>query len=152
MRDDKDHIKKSIKLDDIPKKELYSVSDSYFDKLPTRIQERAIQSTKSNSLGTALTLSLRFALPAVALVFMLFYFGVRWNNDDIDVQAMLDDIPTEDLISYIQESDITTDELLSLIDIEELDIDGMVQDEIQLFNDDELDDLIEVYPELENDI
>ena len=65
---------------------------------------------------------------------------------------MLDDIPTEDLISYIQESDITTDELLSLIDIEELDIDGMVEEEIQLFNDDDLDDLMEVYPELENEI
>jgi hypothetical protein len=152
MTNDKDHIKKNINLEDIPKKELYSVSANYFDKLPSRIQERAIQSTKKKSFGNALSLSLRFALPGLALVFMLFYFGVRWNNDDINVQAMLDDIPTEDLISYIQESDITTDELLSLIDIEELDIDGMVEEEIQLFNDDDLDDLMEVYPELENEI
>ena len=55
---------------------------------------------------------------------------------------------------YLAESDITTDELLSLIDIEELDIDGMVDEEVMLLNDDELDYIMDEYAEfeLENDI
>lgn len=152
MTEKKNHIKKRINIEDIPKKNIYSVSDGYFDKLPTRVQERVVQVKKQSAPSYIFSLGLRIALPVLALILMVAYFGNRINNNDLDYEALLDDIPTEELISFISESDLSTDELLSMIDINELDVDGMVDEEIELFNDSDLDALLEEYPELETDI
>ena len=152
MKEKDDHIKTSIKLDELPKKQLYSVPDNYFNELPSIIQARVVKPVQTRVSVLIWSSALRYALPVIALVMMLVYFGARINKDDIDVQAMIDEIPTEELISYITESEITTDELLSLIDLNELDVDGMVDENIELLNDDEWDDLLEEYPEYENDI
>ena len=152
MKEKNDHIKTNIKLDELPKKQLYSVPDNYFNEFPSIIQARVVQPEQTRTPVLIWSSALRYALPVIALVMMLIYFGVRINNDDIDVQAMIDEIPTEELISYITESEITTDELLSLIDLNELDVDGMVDENIELLNDNEWDDLLEEYPEYENDI
>ena len=147
----KDHIEKRITLDSLKKKNIYSVSDDYFRKLPTQIQERVVESDKTGSRQHVISLSLRFALPLLALVLMVTYFGMRINNDDINVQALLDDIPTEELITYISESDLSTDQLLSMIDMDELDVDGLVEENV-LFDDDELDLIMDEFPGIENDI
>ena len=152
MKENDDHIKPYIKLDELPKKEVYSVPENYFNELPSIIQARVIESEKAASPQLIWSSALRYALPVLALIMMLVYFGTRIKNSDIDVQAMIDEIPTEELISYITESEITTDELLSLIDLNELDVDGMVDENIELLNDSEWDDLLEEYPEYENDI
>ncbi len=152
MKGKHDHIKTNIKLDELPKKQLYSVPDDYFKELPSIIQARAVKPEQAQTPALIWSSALRYALPVIALVMMLVYFGVRINNDDIDVQAMIDEIPTEELISYITESEITTDELLSLIDLNELDVDGMVDENIKLLNDNEWDELIEEYPDYETDI
>ena len=83
---------------------------------------------------------------------MVTYFGVRINNNNIDVQAMLEDIPTEELVLFLAESDISTEEILSMVDLNEFDIDGMIEEEIQLLDDNEWDDLLEEYPDYEDEI
>lgn len=152
MKGKHDHTRPNIKLDELPKKQLYSVPDNYFKELPSIIQARVVKPEQARTPALVWSSALRYALPVIALVMMLVYFGVRLKNDDIDVQAMIDEIPTEELISYITESEITTDELLSLIDLNELDVDGMVDENIELLNDNEWDNLLEEYPEFENDI
>lgn len=152
MKGKHDHTRPNIKLNELPKKRLYSVPDDYFKELPSIIQARVVKPEQARTPALVWSSALRYALPVIALVMMLVYFGVRLKNDDIDVQAMIDEIPTEELISYITESEITTDELLSLIDLNELDVDGMVDENIELLNDNEWDDLLEEYPEFENDI
>ena len=152
MKDKNNHIKTNFKLDELPKKQPYSVPDDYFKELPSIIQSRVVKPELSRTPVFSWSATWKFALPVLALVIMLGYFGIRLNNDDIDVQAMIDEISTEELVSYITESDISTDELLSLIDINELDVDGMVDDNIELLNDSEWDTLLEEYPEYENEI
>ncbi len=152
MKDKHNYIKSNIKLEDLPKKQLYSVPDNYFDELPGIIQASVVKPEHIRSPSVFWSASLRYALPVLALVMMLVYFGIRINNNSIDVQAMLDDISTEDLVLYITESELTTDELLSLIDINELDVEGLVDDNIEILNDSEWEDILEAYPELENDI
>jgi len=149
MKENKDHIKTNIKLEGLQKKQVFSVPDGYFTDLPSIIQSRAV---KPKSTPTYIwSVAWRVALPVVALAMMLVYFGVRINNNDIDVQAMIDDISTEELVSYLTESDITTEELLSLIDINELDVDGIIDEDIKLLDDNEWDDLLNDYPEFENE-
>ena len=152
MNENNDHIKPNIKLDELPKKQVYSVPDDYFKELPSLIQARVVKPELVKTPVIIWSSALRYALPVVALIMMLVYFGTRLSNDDIDVQAMIDDISTEELVKYITDSEITTDELLSLIDINELDVDGMVDDNIELLNDSEWDEIIEEYPEYENEI
>jgi len=152
MKEKHNHSKPIIKLDELPKKQVYSVPDDYFKELPSIIQARAVKQEKTKTPVILWSTALRFALPVIALIMMLVYFGTRLNNDDIDIQAMLEDIPTEELVNYLTESDITTDELLSLIDVNELDVDGMVDEDIELLNDSEWDEIMEEYPEYENEI
>ena len=152
MKEKHNHNKPIFKLDELPKKQVYSVPDDYFKELPSIIQARAVEQEKTKTPVILWSATLRFALPVIALVMMLVYFGTRLNNDDIDIQAMLDDIPTEELVSYLTESEITTDELLSLIDINELDVDGMVDENIELLNDSEWDEIMEEYPEYDDEI
>ena len=52
----------------------------------------------------------------------------------------------------ITEAEITTDELLSLIDVNEIDVDGMVDENIEVLNDSEWAERPDEYPEYENDI
>jgi hypothetical protein len=152
MKDKNDHIKSNFKLDELPKKQPYSVPDDYFKELPSIIQARIVKPEQSSTPVFSWSTAWRYALPVIALAIMLVYFGTRINNDNINVQAMIDEISTEDLVSYLTESEISTDELLSLIDINELDIDGMVDENIELLNDSEWDNLIKEYPEYENEI
>ena len=144
-----------IDLDKLPKKQLYSVPDGYFDELPGIIQNRITsRAGLTERFSFNWTPALKVALPLVTLALMIAYFAVRIDRQEFDVEAMIAEIPTEDLIEYISESDLTTDELLSLIDIEELDLDGMIDEDASLLNDDELDYILEEYSEfdLENDI
>jgi hypothetical protein len=152
MEEKNNHSKSGIKLDSLPKKLPYSAPDNYFKELPSIIQARVVKPESSWMPSLKWSNTWQYALPVIALTMMLGYFGVRINNDDINVQAMIDEIPTEELINYITESDITTDELLSLIDINELDVDGMIEDNIELLNDSEWDDIIADYPEFDNEI
>lgn len=141
-----------IELDKLPKKQLYTVPDGYFDELPGIIQNRVTSKPGTeHSASLAWTPALKFALPVLALVMMIIYFAIRIDQQNFDVEAMIAEIPTEELINYLAESDISTDELLSLIDIEELDVDGMIEEEAELLSDDELDYILEEYSEFEID-
>ena len=151
MTDKKNHIEKRITLDSIEKKAVYNIRNGYFDELPTRIQNRVISTEHRNSPGFILSLSLKYALPVIALIIMSIYFVNRFENAELDVQALIDEVTTEQLVAYLNDSDISTDEILGLIDIDELDIDGMMDEEIGLLNEIELDAVLEDYQDFETD-
>lgn len=151
MKDKNNHIKSNYKLEGLPKKQPYTVPDDYFKELPGIIQARAVKPEQISAPIFSWSATLKYALPVIALAIMLGYFGIRLSNDNINVQAMIDEIPTEELVSYLMESEISTEELLSLIDVNELDIDGMVDENIELLNESEWDYLIEEYPEYESE-
>lgn len=151
MTERKDHISKRINLDSLEKKNVYEVKQSYFDELPTRIQDRVIAKEKKSNPVYLLTSSLKFALPVIALIMMAVYFGNRYNAQEVDVLALIDEVSTEELVAYLNSSDLGTDEIIALIDVEELDIDGMLNEDIILLDDIEFDAVLEDYPDLETD-
>jgi len=129
------------KLEDIPKKEVFNVPEGYFDKLPGVIQARVAkpQSESSPVWGFAL----RYALPTVILLVV----GIVWFNQThqvVDAEQLLSSIETEDLVAYLNDSDITTEELLAEVHLsneEAMEIEGNVY---QLNLDSEaLDDLVD---------
>lgn len=128
------------KLEDIPKKEIFNVPDGYFDKLPGIIQARVAKPQKESS--PALGFALRYAVPTVVLMVV----GIVWYNQShkvVNVDQLISSIQTEDLVAYINDSDITTEELLADVQLDNEDadvIEGNVYD-INLENE-SLEDII----------
>ena len=58
-----------MKLEDIKKKNIYTVPDKYFDQLPTRIQSRVNEQKPVSWLSWDWRLSYKLAVPAIAVIF-----------------------------------------------------------------------------------
>lgn len=109
------------KLEDIPKKEIFNVPEGYFDKLPTQIQSRVATGQKRNFTFIG---SLKYALPVVTLLVV----GIFWfypAQQQQDSTAMLAAVNTEDLVAYLNESDLSTDEVLESVDFNATDLDDI---------------------------
>lgn len=120
MKADKQHSK-PFKLEELNKKDVFSVPDDYFDKLPTIIQTRAVESTKKRNVYSPIGV-MRLALPALLIIFISGYVGYKYlynpTQPDSRIEAMLTDVSTEEMVSYLKETDITSDELLEIVSFE----------------------------------
>ena len=106
-----------MKLENIKKKNIYTVPDNYFEQLPMRIQVRVNEKKPVLGLSLSWGLALKVAFPAIAVVLIVFYFGIYSNNSQLSPDEILAQVSTEDLIAYIQTTDITTDEIIEEIDL-----------------------------------
>lgn len=138
-----------MKLEDIKKKNIYSVPDKYFDRLPAIIQSRVIE--KKPALGLSLNWSLAFkvAAPALALVLILFYFGISTtDNSTLSSDELLAQVSADDLIAYLGTTDITIDEILEELDLSNIELDfyeeGPIMQDMDL-NDKEIEALFDEY-------
>lgn len=119
---------KMKKLEEIPKKEVFKVPDGYFENLPGIIQARVAQQNKSEEVRPVFAYALQYALPIIAF----FALGLFWfigKNETPTAESILASIQTEDLVAYLDEADITTEELLddvSLSDEDATEIEGAV--------------------------
>jgi hypothetical protein len=116
-----------MKLEDIKKKNIYSVPDNYFEQLPMRIQSRVNENRPVLGLRLNWNLALKIALPAIAVVFLVFYFGISTDNTALSADDILAQVSTEDLIAYVETTDITTDEIIEELDFSEIDFDDYEQ-------------------------
>lgn len=93
------------KLEDIPKKDLFTAPDGYFDKLPGIIQAR-VAKPEPKSVWLPV---LKFALPVVALVTV----GIFWfSNPTVkSVEAELASINTEQLIAYLDNNEVVWEDV-----------------------------------------
>ena len=108
------------KLEDIPKKEIFNTPEGYFDKLPAIIQAR-VATRHSNTTSTVFIFSLKYVLPFM----ILFVIGFLWfskSNQPTDVDGIIAAVQTEDLVAYLDESDITTEEVIESADFSTTDI------------------------------
>lgn len=138
-----------MKLEDIKKKNIYTVPDKYFDQLPTRIQSRV--NDKKPVLGVRLNwkLALKVTVPVVAVVMILFYFGIAtMRNSTLSSEELLAQVSTDDLIAYLETTDITADEIIEEVDFTNIDLDfyenGPIMQDIEL-NNEEIDALLDEY-------
>lgn len=136
--------KKPFKLENISKKDAFSVPDGYFDKLPTIIQTKAIESTKKREVFSSVGV-LRLAIPSLLILMIAGYFGYKYQNNiesaDSKIESMLADISTEEMVNYLDETDLSSDDLLELVSFEGEQIDDFSQD-LDNISDEELELLI----------
>lgn len=101
------------RLEDIPKKQSFKVPDGYFEDLPMRIQAR-IEAEKPKPVVSFNygKLALRYALLAILIGIVSV---VLWNNyatKTEDPLLALDNIPAEQLVAYLENDEVTADDIL----------------------------------------
>lgn len=129
------------KLEDIPKKQVFEVPDGYFEKLPGIIQSRVAKPGEEQSWWSAYRYSFRFAVPAIVLLVA----GIFWYNyspEDQSAESILASVQTEDLVAYLGETDLTTEELLDDVELNDEDA-SRIEESVYEFhlNDSEMEEI-----------
>jgi hypothetical protein len=137
------------KLEEIPKKDVFEVPEGYFDSLPARISAR-IEARKGSQApeGFGWIPALRFAVPVLmvaAAVYALYLAGPATQNPE----KILASVSTEALYEFLDESDLSTEELVNTLDVENFDLDGLEENAYPDIELDE-DDLDQIEMEFEN--
>lgn len=112
-----------MKLEDVPKKNIFDVPDGYFEKLPGMIQARTSGSTTDLAPAWGLPV-LRYALGVagvVAVVASVWW----WGGPQGSVEDQLGKIETTDLVAYLEEADMEAEELVDAISWTEVDSDEL---------------------------
>lgn len=131
-----------MKLEDLPKKEIFDVPEGYFEKLPGTIQAR-IAEGKQRESRVALRYAFQYALPLVILVTIgLVWFENTSSSNQSPAELLLAEIQTEDLVTYLDDTDMTTDELLENASLDATDAEEIEQEVYGLDLDDETLDIL----------
>lgn len=131
-----------MKLEDIPKKEIFTAPEGYFDTLPGVVQARVAKETRTTR--TVWQYSVRYALPSV----LVLVAGIVWyTRQASSPQDILAGVATDELISYLEETEtLSTEELL---DIDLLDADDAQAIEQKVYDLEPSEDLLD---ELQNNL
>ncbi len=108
------------KFEEIPKKQVFNVPEGYFDTLPGIIQARVATQDKRILIRPVFSFVLRYALP----VLVFFALGIFWlvrQGETATAESILATIETEDLVAYLNNADLTTDELLDHVSLDTYD-------------------------------
>lgn len=127
-----------MKLEDIPKKNVFKEPEGYFDELPGIIQSRIVKEETKPFGIPSFGLVLRYALPLLAVGIALFLIFRQSDPMSSNPEELLASVDAEALSSYLIESDLTTEELLDFAYLDEEDINALND---QLF-----------YPEIDIDL
>jgi hypothetical protein len=130
------------KLEDIPKKEIFTVPEGYFETLPGKIQARISSGRPVRETSFVFRYKLQYVLPVIVLLAA----GVYWfsaSNQPRDVDGLLATVQTEDLVAYLNDSDITTEDLLENVAFDSEDLEEIESEVYELnMNDVELDKML----------
>lgn len=136
------------KLEDIPKKTIFEVPEGYFDKLPGVIQSRIAEKSPVREQASYFALSLRYALPAIVLIAAsVFVYQTYYNNQPSDVESILASVDSQDLVDYLDEDEVSMEDILEDVSAGEINPDELNTMELD-FSD---VDLLELSNEFEND-
>ena len=128
------------KLEDIPKTNIFKVPDGYFDSLPSIIQARVAK--KENTWMPTFQYALKYALPVLIIAVGLIWL-VNSGNQSSGTEQLLTAVSSDDLMAYIQDSDMTTEDLMESLDYTQINADSLDLNEADFpLNTDDLSDMI----------
>ncbi len=126
------------KLEDIPKNHPFKVPDGYFDNLPGIIQSRVAEKSEVLEAKPYFRYALQYALPVVVLAIVAVVYLYPTNPQDVD--PMLASVSTEELVAYLEQSEITTEELLDEMDLDSESVEA-IESEVYFNDIENLDEL-----------
>ena len=136
------------KLEDIPKKTIFEVPDGYFDKLPGVIQSRIVEQSPVHEPVSYFVLTLRYALPVVVLIAAsIFLYQNYYNAQPTDAASILASVDSQDLVDYLDDDDVSMEEILDDVNVEAINPDELNTMELDFSE----EDLLDLSDEFEND-
>lgn len=136
------------KLEDIPKKkDLFNVPEGYFDNLPSVIQNRISTDAKAPQMSVRVMLA--YVVPVLTFLIIGLIWYSKTSKDSQDVESMLAAIPTETIMEYLDESDLSTEEILTDVDFNANDLEE-IESEVFEFPDNDVFEK-EIEEELQTD-
>tara|TARA_R110000868_G_scaffold285803_1_gene546281 strand:- start:105 stop:683 length:579 start_codon:yes stop_codon:yes gene_type:complete len=157
LEDEKDNVVVFDSID-TSKKLPFEVPERYFEQLPSVIQNKTLESKKSKevSFGFGRQHVKWVLIPAAIAIFIvgrifLFTESVETSN----TEELIAQVSSQDLIAYLEMSDLSTDEIINTVNFEEMDLEfenteSDMLDELN-FSDEEMDDLLNEFS-LETDV
>ena len=111
-----------LRLEDIPKKQIFEVPERYFEELPLRIQARVAASYQRSAPRPVWRYAVQYALPLVLAVVILFY---RYYPAT-DAESILESVETADLVLYLQqEPALTAEDIIENVDFVPADVEAI---------------------------
>lgn len=136
------------KLEDIPKKQIFEVPEGYFDKLPGVIQSRIAEQNPVREKVSYFAFTLRYALPAIVLIAAsVFVYQNYYNPQPTDAASMLATVGSQDLVDYLDEDEVTIEDILEDLEAGEINADELNTMELDFSE----EDLLDLSDEFEND-
>ncbi len=126
------------KLEDIPKNHPFKVPDGYFDRLPGIIQARVAEKSGVKETKPYFRYAVQYALPVVVLAIVAVIYLIPTSSQDVD--TMLASVSTEELVVYLEQSEITTEELLDEMDLDSESVEA-IESEVYFNDIENLDEL-----------
>ena len=134
------------KLEDIPKNSPFKVPEGYFDRLPGMIQARIAEKSDVKEAKPYFRYALQYALPVVVLAIVAVIYLVPPATQNVD--TLLASVSTDELVAYLEDSEITTEELLEEMTLDNESVEA-IESEVY-FNFDELENFDELDLDLNN--
>jgi hypothetical protein len=97
-------------LENIPKNHPFKVPDGYFNELPMVIQSRIADQSLVKARRPYARFALQYALPVVTIITLVVF--ILLPEKSRSAEDILASVETEDLIAYLEQSDLTTDEII----------------------------------------
>jgi hypothetical protein len=105
-------MKKKINLEDLERENIFTPPEGYFDKLPNRIQTRiGLQEQKDDRPLYQLVPKKLYYIAASVAVFIAAILMLRTPQETASAQNILAEISTEDMIEYLEMSDVGVTEI-----------------------------------------
>lgn len=148
--------KRKIKIDELKKDNLFQVPEGYFEELPSIIQARVTEDRKADPIWIFQPAFSWAAVAASVLIFGVYFAFFRIGTDATsNVELLIAEVSMEDLVGYIENSDLTTEELIASVDLEgfsyeDLAPEDMFLEDIEIYDLESIDllEAIDVSPEL----
>ena len=113
---------KKIRLEDLDKGQVFNKPpDGYFDRLPGIIQSKTAHKRGSGSIPLVWKRTLQLIPVAALLIFIAWYSGViATSRPDSGFEEILSEVTSDDIILYLEELDISSNEILDEVDLRAL--------------------------------
>lgn len=124
------------KLDDIPKKNVFTTPDGYFDRLPTVIQSRmTAESKKAPSRVFALNL-LRIGVPVAALAVL----AIVWFRPAPCIECQVGEVDADQIALFLEQADWSSDDHVDVEEFTTGELDAIEDEVYSNFDSNELND------------
>jgi len=122
--------KQKIKINELKKGNIFKVPNGYFEELPSLVQARVLEHAGSKQGWLSLP-SVRWAAvatPALAVIMYFVIFKGPVEPTPVNIDDLLAQVETNDLIACLEDSDLTDAELISGLALESFEIDEITDE------------------------